>query len=347
MKQDLARIEQFLDALWLEKNLAENTLNAYRRDLSMMVEWLHHRGLTLATAQSDDLQALLAERLEGGYKATSSARLLSAVRRLFQYLYREKFREDDPSAHLASPKLPQRLPKDLSEAQVERLLQAPLIDQPLELRDKAMLEVLYATGLRVSELVGLTMSDISDENQVVAMFTAIDQHDEPLAALVNNAGILFTQCTVENLTAERINRVLSTNVTGYFLCCREAVKRMALKNGGSGGAIVNVSSVASRLGSPGEYVDYAASKGAIDTLTTGLSLEVAAQGIRVNCVRPGFIYTEMHASGGEPGRVDRVKSNIPMQRGGQAEEVAQAIVWLLSDKASYVTGSFIDLAGGK
>ncbi len=170
-------------------------------------------------------------------------------------------------------------------------------------------------------------ADISDENQVVAMFTAIDQHDEPLAALVNNAGILFTQCTVENLTAERINRVLSTNVTGYFLCCREAVKRMALKNG--------------------EYVDYAASKGAIDTLTTGLSLEVAAQGIRVNCVRPGFIYTEMHASGGEPGRVDRVKSNIPMQRGGQAEEVAQAIVWLLSDKASYVTGSFIDLAGGK
>ena len=190
-------------------------------------------------------------------------------------------------------------------------------------------------------------ADISDENQVVAMFTAIDQHDEPLAAQVNNAGILFTQCTVENLTAERINRVLSTNVTGYFLCCREAVKRMALKNGGSGGAIVNVSSVASRLGSPGEYVDYAASKGAIDTLTTGLSLEVAAQGIRVNCVRPGFIYTEMHASGGEPGRVDRVKSNIPMQRGGQAEEVAQAIVWLLSDKASYVTGSFIDLAGGK
>ncbi len=189
-------------------------------------------------------------------------------------------------------------------------------------------------------------ADISDENQVIAMFTAIDQHDEPLAALVNNAGILFTQCTVENLTAERINRVLSTNVTGYFLCCREAVKRMALKNGGSGGAIVNVSSVASRLGSPGEYVDYAASKGAIDTLTTGLSLEVAAQGIRVNCVRPGFIYTEMHASGGEPGRVDRVKSNIPMQRGGQAEEVAQAIVWLLSDKASYVTGSFIDWRAG-
>lgn len=136
-------------------------------------------------------------------------------------------------------------------------------------------------------------------------------------------------------------------MTGYFLCCREAVKRMSTQHGGQGGAIVNVSSAAARLGSPGEYVDYAASKGAVDSLTTGLSLEVAASGIRVNGVRPGFIYTEMHASGGEPGRVDRVSSAIPMQRGGQPEEVAQAIAWLLSDKASYVTGSFIDLAGGK
>lgn len=167
MEQDLARIEQFLDALWLERNLAENTLSAYRRDLTMLVEWLHHRGASLATAQSDDLQALLAERMDGGYKATSSARLLSATRRFFQHLYREKYREDDPSASLASPKLPQRLPKDLSEAQVERLLQAPLIEQPLELRDKAMLEVLYATGLRVSELVGLTMSDVSLRQGVV------------------------------------------------------------------------------------------------------------------------------------------------------------------------------------
>lgn len=189
-------------------------------------------------------------------------------------------------------------------------------------------------------------ADISDENQVIAMFTAIDQHDEPLAALVNNAGILFTQCTVENLTAERINRVLSTNVTGYFLCCREAVKRMALKNGGSGGAIVNVSSVASRLGSPGEYVDYAASKGAIDTLTTGLSLEVAAQGSALTACGGVYLYRNARQRR-RARRVDRVKSNIPMQRGGQAEEVAQAIVWLLSDKASYVTGSFIDLAGGK
>ncbi len=136
-------------------------------------------------------------------------------------------------------------------------------------------------------------------------------------------------------------------MTGYFLCCREAVKRMSRQYGGQGGAIVNVSSAAARTGSPGEYVDYAASKGAVDTLTTGLALEVAANGIRVNCVRPGFIYTDMHASGGEPGRVDRVSSAIPMQRGGQPEEVAQGIVWLLSDKASYVTGSFLDLAGGR
>lgn len=190
-------------------------------------------------------------------------------------------------------------------------------------------------------------ADISDEQQVVAMFTAIDEAWGPVNVLVNNAGILSTQCRVENLTAEQINRVLSTNVTGYFLCCREAVKRMSTEHGGSGGAIVNVSSVAARLGSPGEYVDYAASKGAVDTLTTGLSLEVAAQGIRVNGVRPGFIYTEMHASGGEPGRVDRVAPAIPMRRGGQPEEVAQAIAWLVSDSASYVTGSVIDLAGGK
>lgn len=167
MEQDLARIEQFLDALWLEKNLAENTLTSYRRDLKTLVEWLARQNLTLLSAQAGDLQSLFAERLEGGYKATSSARMLSAMRRLFQYLYREKVRDDDPSALLSSPKLPQRLPKDLSEAQVERLLQAPCIDQPIELRDKAMLELLYATGLRVSELVGLLMSDISLRQGVV------------------------------------------------------------------------------------------------------------------------------------------------------------------------------------
>lgn len=193
----------------------------------------------------------------------------------------------------------------------------------------------------------VVQADISDESQVEAMFARIDEEGLPLTALVNNAGILFQQSRVEALSAARINQVLATNVTGYFLCCREAVKRMSTQHGGQGGAIVNVSSAAARLGSPGEYVDYAASKGAVDSLTTGLSLEVAASGIRVNGVRPGFIYTEMHASGGEPGRVARVSSAIPMQRGGQPEEVAQAIAWLLSDKASYVTGSFIDLAGGK
>ncbi|WPU23771.1 SDR family oxidoreductase [Cedecea neteri] len=190
-------------------------------------------------------------------------------------------------------------------------------------------------------------ADIADELQVMAMFVEIDNAFGPLTALVNNAGILFQQSTIENLTAERINRVLATNVTGYFLCCREAVKRMAWRHGGEGGAIVNVSSAASRLGAAGEYVDYAASKGAVDTLTTGLAVEVAAQGIRVNGVRPGFIYTEMHASGGEAGRVDRVKTALPMQRGGQPEEIAEAILWLLSEKSSYVTGTFIDAAGGK
>ncbi|ATF91132.1 3-oxoacyl-[acyl-carrier-protein] reductase FabG [Cedecea neteri] len=190
-------------------------------------------------------------------------------------------------------------------------------------------------------------ADIADELQVMAMFAEIDNAFGPVTALVNNAGILFQQSTIENLTADRINRVLTTNVTGYFLCCREAVKRMAYRHGGEGGAIVNVSSAASRLGAAGEYVDYAASKGAVDTLTTGLAVEVAAQGIRVNGVRPGFIYTEMHASGGEAGRVERVKTALPMQRGGQPEEIAEAIVWLLSEKASYVTGTFIDAAGGK
>lgn len=190
-------------------------------------------------------------------------------------------------------------------------------------------------------------ADVSIEAEVERLFEQIDQLDGKLTRLVNNAGILFKQCPVDELTAERINKVFSTNVTSYFLCCKEAIKRMAIKHGGSGGAIVNVSSAASRLGAPFEYVDYAASKGAIDTLTSGLSLELADQNIRVNGVRPGFIYTEMHADGGEANRVERVTPNIPMKRGGQPEEVAQAIAWLLSDNASYVTGSHIDLAGGK
>ncbi|QBH95510.1 site-specific tyrosine recombinase XerD [Limnobaculum zhutongyuii] len=160
-------IEQFLDALWLERNLAENTLASYRLDLRALSEWLHAHDLTLENAQALDLQSFLADRVDGGYKATSSARMLSAMRRLFQYLYREKIRSDDPSALLSSPKLPQRLPKDLTESQVESLLQTPRTEEPIELRDKAMLEVLYATGLRVSELVGLTISDVSLRQGVV------------------------------------------------------------------------------------------------------------------------------------------------------------------------------------
>ncbi|WP_168416174.1 SDR family oxidoreductase [Erwinia amylovora] len=190
-------------------------------------------------------------------------------------------------------------------------------------------------------------ADISNEDEVVAMFACIDRQPGRLAALVNNAGILFQQATLEQLSAARINQVFATNVTGSFICCREAVKRMAYHHGGSGGAIVNVSSAAARLGAPGEYVDYAASKGAMDTLTKGLALEVAAQGVRVNGVRPGFIYTEMHADGGEPRRVDRVAAAIPMQRGGQPSEIASAIGWLPGDDAPYITGSIIDAAGGR
>ncbi|WP_038223646.1 SDR family oxidoreductase, partial [Xenorhabdus bovienii] len=155
-----------------------------------------------------------------------------------------------------------------------------------------------------------------------------------------------SQCIVLP-TITKVQIISLINLTGYFLCAREAVKRMAFRHGGRGGAIVNVSSAAARLGSPHEYIDYAASKGAVDTLTIGLAQEVAAQGIRVNAVRPGFIYTGMHADGGEPDRIERIKDSLPMKRGGQPEEVAQAIAWLLSDKASYVTGNFIDLAGGK
>lgn len=193
----------------------------------------------------------------------------------------------------------------------------------------------------------IKQADVSSEDQVVALFEFIDKELGCITALVNNAGILKPQSRLENLDAKRINEILITNITSCFLCCREAVKRMSTAHGGYGGSIVNVSSAAARTGSPGEYVDYAASKGAMDTLTKGLSLEVASEGIRVNGVRPGFIYTDMHIDGGEAGRVDRLAPNIPMKRGGQASEVAQAISWLLSDKASYATGTFIDLAGGR
>ena len=190
-------------------------------------------------------------------------------------------------------------------------------------------------------------ADVSVEADVVRLFETVDARLGTVTALVNNAGILETQRRVEDMDAARLQRIFATNITGCFLCAREAIRRMSTKHGGAGGSIVNVSSAASRLGSAGEYVDYAASKGALDTFTIGLSQEVAAEGIRVNAVRPAFIYTDIHASGGEPGRVDRVKDVIPMKRGGHAVEVAQAILWLLSEEASYTTGSFIELAGGK
>ncbi len=191
------------------------------------------------------------------------------------------------------------------------------------------------------------MADVSVESDVKRLFGTIDKLLGPLTALVNNAGILEKQIRVDSTDAARLHRIFATNVIGSFLCCREAVRRMSTKYGGNGGAIVNVSSGASRLGSPGEYVDYAASKGAIDTLTIGLAKEVAEENIRVNAVRPGFIYTEMHASGGEPNRVDRVKEFVPMKRGGKPMEVANAILWLLSDGASFTTGAFVDVTGGK
>jgi NAD(P)-dependent dehydrogenase (short-subunit alcohol dehydrogenase family) len=190
-------------------------------------------------------------------------------------------------------------------------------------------------------------ADMAVESDITGLFSRIDAHFGRLDALVNNAGVLETQMRLEAMDAARVRRVLDANVVGPLLCCREAVRRMSTRHGGDGGSIVNVSSVAALTGSPGEYVDYAASKGALDTLTRGLAQEVAQEGIRVNGVRPGFIYTGMHASGGEPGRVDRVKAFVPMRRGGQPEEVAQAILWLLSDEASYSTGGFIDVAGGR
>lgn len=189
-------------------------------------------------------------------------------------------------------------------------------------------------------------ADVSQEDQVLRMYGELDRQLGRIDALVNNAGILEQQMRVDQMSAERLLRVLSTNVIGAFLCAREAVRRMSTRHGGQGGAIVNVSSAAARLGSPNEYVDYAASKGAMDTMTIGLSKEVAPEGIRVNGVRPGTIYTDMHASGGEPGRVDRLKGVIPLRRGGTVEEVAGAVMWLFSDEACYTSGSFIDVSGG-
>ena len=198
-----------------------------------------------------------------------------------------------------------------------------------------------ATGGRAMAV----QADVSDESAVVGLFKAADGLGI-LKGLVNNAGILEKQMRVDEMDASRLHRVLATNVVAAFICARQAVRRMSTSYGGEGGAIVNVSSGAARAGAPGEYVDYAASKGAIDTLTIGLAREVAAEGIRVNAVRPGFIATEIHATGGEPNRIERVKHLVPMKRGGQPAEVAAAILWLLSDEASFTTGAFIDVTGG-
>jgi len=208
---------------------------------------------------------------------------------------------------------------------------------------RSMVESIIASGRQAIAV----QADVSDETQVERLFRECDRHLGPLHALVNNAGALERQMPLVAMSQARLQRVFATNVFGTLLCAREAVRRMSTAYGGTGGAIVNVSSAAARLGSPGEYVDYATSKGAVDTFTLGLAKEVAGEGIRVNAVRPGFIHTDIHASGGDPGRLARLEKSIPLGRGGEPIEVAQAILWLLSSEAAYTSGTFIDVSGGR
>ncbi|MEO1093321.1 MAG: SDR family oxidoreductase [Cyanobacteria bacterium J06638_28] len=214
-------------------------------------------------------------------------------------------------------------------------------------RQQAAANSIVQSIQQMGNLAIAVATNMASEADILRLFETVDQKLGPVTALVNNAGILEPQMRLVDMEAARLSRIFQANVIGSFLCAREAVKRMSTQHGGPGGAIVNVSSVAARLGSPGEYVDYAASKGAIDTMTIGLAQEVANEGIRVNAVRPGYIYTDIHADGGEANRVDRIKEFVPMKRGGQAIEVANAILWLLSPQASYTTGSFIEIAGGR
>lgn len=232
-------------------------------------------------------------------------------------------------------------------AAIAPLLAAAGLDVCLSYREDAEAAADVATECRALGVRATTVqADVSREPDVLALFAAADQLGA-LRVLVNNAGITGTKARVEELGAERVERMLAVNVLGSFLCAREAVRRMSNLHGGTGGSIVNVSSAAARLGSPGEYVDYAATKGAIDTMTVGLAREVAREGIRVNAVRPGLIKTGIHASGGQPDRVEERRDAVPVGRGGEAIEVARAIAWLCSDDASYVTGALLDVSGGR
>lgn len=214
-------------------------------------------------------------------------------------------------------------------------------------RDAAAAEQVAAQVRALGVQARPVQADVSDEAAVVAMFARIDAELPPLRGLVNNAGVVDVAARVDEMSMARLQRMFAINVLGSFVCAREAVQRMSTRHGGAGGAIVNLSSAASRLGSPGQYVDYAAAKGAIDTFTLGLAREVAAEGVRVNAVRPGIIETDIHASGGQPDRARQMAPMVPMQRAGSAHEVAKAIVWLMTDDSSYTTGSFVDVTGGR
>ncbi len=214
-------------------------------------------------------------------------------------------------------------------------------------RDAAAAERVAAEVRATGRRALVVQADVSDEAQVLAMFAAVDQQFGTLGGLVNNAGVVDVPARVDEMSLQRLMRMFAINLSGSFLCAREAVKRMSTRHGGAGGVIVNLSSAAARLGSPGQYVDYAAAKAGIDTFTLGLAREVASEGIRVNAVRPGIIDTDIHASGGLPERARQVAPMVPMQRAGSAGEVAQAIVWLLSEAASYTTGAVLDVSGGR